>query len=254
MQEYINLPLHSKGINTNNINNNNNNKNINNNYNNNIIAIVGDAKLNIKTYKAQDKYQETLRKPSKPTAMGGEGKTNKQGVSSPRNPRLETKETIIGAIRKNDATNETHQNDRLQRRDKPLTSCFEGGSIPEKKLRIASVNIMKQNVFRHHAIIRMCQEYKPHVIMLVEIGFNDRNLQGYSRINSPITHRGGVAIYINHTLNMVKNDNMDDICSAIVRTDKYSLIALIALYINPARSDKENVIHRLMNYTDFLGI
>ena len=46
---------------------------------------------------------------------------------------------------------------------------------------------------------------------------------------------------------------MEDICSAIVRTDKFSMIAFITLYINPSRNDKENVMQRLMDYTEFLS-
>ena len=137
-----------------------------------------------------------------------------------------------------------------------LTHCYQDDShtrtSPDSTLRISSVNIMKHNIFRHHALLKHCEDYAPHVAMLVEVGKNDRHIRGYSKIKSHINHRGGVAIFVHQDLITVKTDSMQDICMALVRTDKDSMLALIAIYINPARNDKESVILRLMTYTDFL--
>ena len=137
-----------------------------------------------------------------------------------------------------------------------LIHCYQDDShtrtSPDSTLRISSVNIMKHNIFRHHALLKHCEDYAPHVVMLVEVGKNDRHIRGYSKINSPIDRTGGVAIFVHQDLITVKTDAMQDICMALVRTDKHSMLALIAIYINPARNDKETVIIRLMTYTDFL--
>ena len=52
---------------------------------------------------------------------------------------------------------------------------------PDSALRISGVNIIKHNIFRHHAIMKHCEEYAPHVVMLVEVGHNDRQIQDIPR-------------------------------------------------------------------------
>ena len=54
----------------------------------------------------------------------------------------------------------------------------------------------------------MCEAYKPHVIALMEVGKNDRDLRGYTKINSPIEYRGGVDLFIHEDLVVLKADAM----------------------------------------------
>ena len=63
----------------------------------------------------------------------------------------------------------------------------------------------------------------------------------------------GVVTYIHQDLTIVKRDSMQDICVKLLRTEKYSMMAMIALYINPSRNDKDAFIMRLMSYCDFLN-
>ena len=66
---------------------------------------------------------------------------------------------------------------------------------PDSSLRISSVNIIKQNVFRHHALLN-CEDYAPHVVMLVEVGekrqANTRLLQN----KLPLQITEGEALYM----------------------------------------------------------
>ena len=47
---------------------------------------------------------------------------------------------------------------------------------PDEDLRVMSLNIMKRNIFRHHALLKLCEDYKPHIVNLVETGFNEREI------------------------------------------------------------------------------
>ena len=120
------------------------------------------------------------------------------------------------------------------------------------RLKIEGINIMKLNPFRFAALKEHIQKSKPHVIMIVEIGNNDRYIGGYNKTQSPVESTGGVAIYTHRNLLVVKTDIMKDMVVVFIRTDKYSLLILINVYVNPIRTDKKEFMENLKDYIGFL--
>ena len=125
-----------------------------------------------------------------------------------------------------------------------------GDNLPQTTSSSHDHDSVKHNLFRYHALIQFCKTEKQ--LLFVEVPNNERQIQRYTRNSSLVLPRGGTMIYISEFLVVTKRDFKNDVTIVFIRTDKFSMLAVISH--NPSRTDKNAFIERFISYTVYQEI